>query len=38
MVPDGELRRKGDTLLYISPEPGKKAVRVFSIRTADARS
>ncbi|RPJ56473.1 MAG: hypothetical protein EHM23_23455 [Acidobacteria bacterium] len=32
IVPDGELRRKGDALVYVSPEAGKKAVQIFSIR------
>jgi hypothetical protein len=31
MTPDGELRRKGESLVYITPEPGTKRVQVFSI-------
>ena len=29
-VPDGELRRKGDALVYVSPTSGKKTVRAFA--------
>jgi hypothetical protein len=36
VVPDGELRRKGNALLYTSPEPGKKDVQIYSIRVATA--
>ena len=31
MTPDGELRRKGDSLVYITPQPGTKRVQIFSI-------
>ncbi len=31
IVPDGELRRKGDALVYISRQPGKKVVRIYAI-------
>jgi hypothetical protein len=34
VVPDGELRRKGDALIYESPEGGKKRVRAFAARGA----
>lgn len=30
IVPDGELRRKGDALIYVSPEGGKKRVSAFA--------
>ncbi len=30
IVPDGELRRKGDALIYVSPEGGKKHVSAFA--------
>ena len=33
IVPDGELRRSGDALEYTTPQPGKKTVQIFSIRT-----
>jgi hypothetical protein len=36
IIPDGELRR-GNTLVYITPQPGKKTVQIFSIRTGTAR-
>ena len=32
IVPDGELRRRGNVLVYKSSEPGKKAVQIYSIR------
>lgn len=32
IVPDGELRRKRDALIYVSPEPGKKRVSAFAVR------
>jgi hypothetical protein len=31
IVPDGELRRRGDALVYTSTEPGKKDVQIFTI-------
>jgi hypothetical protein len=30
LVPDGELHRKGDSLIYVSPETGKKRVSAFA--------
>lgn len=30
IVPDGELRRKGDALIYVSPAGGRKKVSVFA--------
>jgi hypothetical protein len=36
IVPDGELRRRGNALVYTSPEPGKKTVQLYSIRGATA--
>ena len=33
IVPDGEVVRKGDALLYSSPKPGKKTVQIFAIRS-----
>ena len=30
IVPDGELRRKGDALMYVSPKGGKKRVSAFA--------
>jgi hypothetical protein len=31
ITPDGELRRQGDSLMYITPEPGTKRIQIFSI-------
>jgi hypothetical protein len=31
IVPDGEVHRRGDALVYLASEPGRKAVQVFSI-------
>jgi hypothetical protein len=31
IVPDGELSRKGDALIYVSPQGGKKQVGTFAI-------
>jgi hypothetical protein len=36
IVPDGELRRKGDALVYVTPQAGRKTVQIFSIRTGVA--
>ena len=33
IVPDGEVRRKGNALAYVTSQPGKKTVQIFSIRT-----
>jgi hypothetical protein len=30
IVPDGELKRKGEDLIYTSPSAGKKRVSVFA--------
>jgi hypothetical protein len=32
IVPDGELRRKGDALVYLTSRYGKKSVQIYSIR------
>jgi len=31
IVPDGELRRKGQSIVYTAPQPARKAVQVFAI-------
>ena len=36
MIPDGELRRKGDAVIYISRQPGKKVVRIYAINVRTA--
>jgi hypothetical protein len=33
LVPDGELRRKGQSVVYTAPPPARKAVQVFVIRS-----
>lgn len=38
IVPDGELRRKGEALVYLSPQPGKKTVQIFNIRARSVTS
>jgi len=30
IVPDGELKRKGEDLIYISPTEGKKRINIFA--------
>lgn len=32
IVPDGELHRKGDALMYVSPQGGKKSVSAFAAK------
>jgi hypothetical protein len=34
LVPDGELHRRGEALVYTPAEPGRKAVQVFVVPTA----
>ena len=34
ITPDGEVRRKGKSLSYLAPQPGKKSVQIFSILTS----
>jgi hypothetical protein len=32
IAPDGELSRKGDALIYVSPEGGKKPIGIYAVR------
>jgi hypothetical protein len=36
VVPDGELRRSGEAIVYVAAQPGKKIVQIFSVRAARA--
>ena len=36
-VPDGEVKRSGDALVYLTPRPGKKSVQIVSVRTGTKR-